>query len=115
MSGSLTAPRRVSSRPPAMASAATDTSASGRRVRRPAHQPRAPPASAVRPVAPISDVDTDSSADWVSAREMNSKYEEPASVSGMPMTSSGSPSSSTRMRPALAVLDQLQERRPARC
>ena len=67
-SGSSSAPSRVSSRPPAIASAARETSANGRRVRRLVHQPRAAPAIVVRTAAPNSVVDSDLSVFCVSVK-----------------------------------------------
>ena len=72
-SRSSTASRRVSSRPPAMASAARLTSASGRSARRLAHQPRAAPANVVTAAAPSREKPSDESVSSSSDRSTISK------------------------------------------
>jgi hypothetical protein len=93
-SGSAVPPRRVSSRPPAMACAAWLTSLSGVSTRRLAHHPRPPPANVVSADAPSSEKARARSVSSMSSSGKISKYAAFPSGNGTPMLSCGVPSRS---------------------
>ncbi len=101
-SGSSVGSSRVSSRPPAMAFAACAASPSGRTARLATRAPSPAPAIVVMNPAKSRLSRTLSSVSDASSRGTNSKYAASVTVSGMPTTSTGSPSTLVTIREATA-------------
>ena len=104
-SGSSVGVRRVSSRPPAIAFAASDASATGRTARRAASTPTSTPRPVVIVAASSSERATLDSVWLSSSRLKNSKYAPWTASRLIPTTTTVSPLTSAIMRASSAIVD----------